>query len=317
MDSRFNGRAVARSWTEQPYHDDLTQMQGLLMEARSRTDDWHYEHVGELLWWYFMIACHLSPADHIRLWHNDFGSLVAFAMLGEDSALDLQVLPEYEATAIGAEAVQWAQMRLDELRATVPDSWPRPLMCGTQESNEERIAFLEWHGFRAGAWAEVSMLCDLSDSLPDPSLPTGFSLRSAADGFDITDRAGAQRDVWQPWPVGNVSAEEYALMMRLPGYQPDLDVVAVAPDGAIAAYVNGWIDPVNRIGEFGPVGAREAYRRRGLTRAVLLEALRRMKKHGMNRVYLTTGVSNVPARGLYSSVGFRVLNTYREYERVE
>jgi len=57
--------------------------------------------------------------------------------------------------------------------------------------------------------------------------------------------------------------------MQLPGYDRQLDVVAVAPDGVIAAYVNGWIDPLNRVGDFGPAGALPAYRRLGLTRTAL------------------------------------------------
>jgi hypothetical protein len=63
---------------------------------------------------------------------------------------------------------------------------------------------------------------------------------------------------------------DYAHFKRLPGYHRNLDIVAIAPDGAIAAYVNGWIDPVNRVGDFGPVGARPAYHQQGLTRAALL-----------------------------------------------
>ena len=119
--------------------------------------------------------------------------------------------------------------------------------------------------------------------------------------------------MWQPWTVGNVSDEDYAYFMRLPGYERELDVVAVAADGAIAAYVNGWIDPVNKIGDFGPVGARPAYRRQGLTRAVLLEGLRRMQARGMEQVCVSTGVSNMPAQRLYESVGFRIVNKTLDY----
>ena len=104
--------------------------------------------------------------------------------------------------------------------------------------------------------------------------------------------------------------------MQLPGYRRDLDVVAVASDGVIAAYVNGWIDPVNRVGDFGPVVARPAYRRRGLTRAVLVECLHRMRAHGMQRVCVSTGVSNTPAMRLYESVGFKVVNMYLEFVKV-
>jgi ribosomal protein S18 acetylase RimI-like enzyme len=126
-------------------------------------------------------------------------------------------------------------------------------------------------------------------------------------------RAAAEREVWQPWTVGNVSDDDYARLMRLPGYHRDLDVVAVTPDGVIAAYVNGWIDPVNRIGDFGPVGALPAYRRQGLTRAVLLEGLRRMQARGMDRVCVSTGETNTPARRLYESVGFKIVNQYLDY----
>ncbi len=101
--------------------------------------------------------------------------------------------------------------------------------------------------------------------------------------------------------------------MQLPGYQNELDIIAVAPDGEIASYVNCWIDPINKIGDFGPVGARPAYRRKGLTRAVLLEGLQRLQSYGMNRVCVSTGVSNTPAKNLYESIGFKTVNQYIEF----
>jgi mycothiol synthase len=113
--------------------------------------------------------------------------------------------------------------------------------------------------------------------------------------------------------VGNVSTDDYIRLMHLPGYYRNLDVVTVGPAGIIATYVNGWIDPVNRIGDFGPVGARQEYRRQGLTRLALLEGLRRMKVYGMERVCISTGISNTPARNLYESLGFRVFNQYLDY----
>ncbi len=43
---------------------DLQQMQALLMEARSRANDWHYSHVGEFTFRFFMVACHLNPQEY-------------------------------------------------------------------------------------------------------------------------------------------------------------------------------------------------------------------------------------------------------------
>jgi len=134
---------------------------------------------------------------------------------------------------------------------------------------------------------------------------------------DISDRAAAQREVWHPWTVGDVSDADYARLMLLPGYHRDLDVVAVAPQGVIASYVNSWIDPDNRIGDFGPVGARVAYRRQGLTRLVLLEGLRRMQVYGMDRVCVSTGVANVAAQRLYESIGFQIVNKTLTYVKTD
>ncbi len=294
--------------------DDLRQMLDLLMEARAHSDDWRYAHVGELLFQFFMVACHLSPQAHIRLWH-DGSRLVGYAILGEDPSFDWQVLPEYEWRGIEAEALAWAELCLAHLSARDPQRWGGHLASGARQDNALRIAFLEQHGFRPGGqFSEVNMLRSLDEPIPEAVVPAGFQVR-AVEESEVPGRAAAQREVWQPWTVGNVCADHYARLMRLPGYHRDLDVVAVAPDGTIAAYVNGWIDPRNRIGDFGPVGARPAYRRQGLTRAVLLECLRRMQAYGMERVCVSTGVSNTPGMHLYESAGFRVVNRYLEYVR--
>ena len=301
------------AWTSRPYQseDDLRQMQGLLMEARSQTDDWRYAHVGDLMFWFFMVMCHLNPQEHIRLWH-DADKLVGYAILGEDPSFDCQVLPGYVGSGIEDEALAWAEACLAALRASDAQRWSRALVSSARQDDAERIAFLEWYGFRAGEWVEVNMLRSLDEPIAEAVLPPGCQVRAVCDS-DLSERAAIQREVWQPWSVGKVSDADYGRLMRLPGYERELDIVAVMPDGVIAAYTNGWSDPLNGVGDFGPVGARPAYRRRGLTRAVLLEELRRMRARGMNRVSVSTDAPNTPARGLYESVGFRVVNRCVEY----
>ncbi len=314
MSSNLHHTAATHSLTSRLYETehDLRQMHGLLMEGRSRTDDWHYGHVGDLAFWFFMVACHLDPQQHIRLWH-DRDKLVGYAILGEDPTFDCQVLPEYEWYGIEAEALAWAETRLLELRKRDAKLWGDGLVSGVRQDDPKRIAFLEQHGFRRGDYVEVNFIRSLDEPIPEAAVPAGFQVRTFAGASEISSRANAQREVWHPYTVGNVNDDDYALFVRLPGYYRDLDVVAVAPDGTIAAYVNGWIDPVNRVGDFGPVGALPAYRRQGLTRAVQLECLRRMRALGMDRASVSTGETNTPALGLYESVGFERVNRYLTY----
>ncbi len=292
---------------------DLHAILDMLMQARSLTNDWRYPHLGELLWNYFMILCHLDPHEHIRLWHDSEGRLAAYAILSEDPSFDFQVLPYYEWTGVESEAYSWAIDFLSKLRQRNETLWGADLVSGARQDNAMRISFLETHGFRySGRFAEVNMLRSLSDLIPDLPIPAGYHVRELSLN-EISDRAAAERDVWLPWTVGEVSTEDYVRLMSLPGYHRDLDIVTVTPDGIIAAYVNGWIDPINRIGDLGPVGARPAYRRQGFTRLALIESLRRMKAYGMEWVCISTGISNTPALNLYNSIGFTVMNRYLDY----
>lgn len=297
---------------------DLIEMQRFLMETRSLTDDWRYPHVGELLFSFFMVLCHLDPGTHVRLWHDSSNNLVAYAILGEDPSIDWQVAPGNEWSGIEDEVMAWVSDRLVEYRAQDPGAWSGPLVSVARQDNPARIEYLESCGFRySGEFAEVNMLRSLDQPIVEAGLPDGFLVRSFTEADGVHSRAAAHCSVWQPWSVGNITNDDYARFMRLPGYHRDLDIAAFSPDGEIAAYVNGWIDPVNRIGDFGPVGAVPRFRRLGLTRAVLLEGLQRMRTYGMNRVCVSATEGNEAALKLYLSIGFQIVNRCLDFVRVE
>jgi mycothiol synthase len=153
----------------------------------------------------------------------------------------------------------------------------------------------------------------LKEPIPHPLIPAGFQVRPLSATGELTTRAEVQRQVWQPWSVGICSDADYAYFMTLPPFHRDLDIVAVAPDGSIVSYVNGWIDPLNHVGDIGPLGALEGYRNQGLTRAVIQVCLQTMRGYGMDRVEVSTGINNTPARNLYQSLGFIPENFNLEY----
>jgi mycothiol synthase len=76
--------------------------------------------------------------------------------------------------------------------------------------------------------------------------------------------------------------------------------VAEAPDGAIAAFTTLWYDDVTRDGYFEPVGVMPEHERRGLGKAVMMEAMRRI--HAMGATLVTLGGYSEAANALYSSV---------------
>ncbi len=96
---------------------------------------------------------------------------------------------------------------------------------------------------------------------------------------------------------------------------PGLAIVAESPRGELAAYALFWLDPINRIGLLEPVGARVAYRRMGLSKAVLQEGLRRLQAYGARNALVSTGAANVPAIALYAAAGFEVLHEELQFRK--
>jgi ribosomal protein S18 acetylase RimI-like enzyme len=98
--------------------------------------------------------------------------------------------------------------------------------------------------------------------------------------------------------------ERYRHFMQAPGYVPELDIVAVAPDKRLAAFAMCWVDQNTQVGQFEPVGTAPEFRRQGAGRATLTEGLRRMQQHGAERVIVIVEAAEEAACALYTSVGF-------------
>jgi len=94
----------------------------------------------------------------------------------------------------------------------------------------------------------------------------------------------------------------YRNIQNAPLYRRDLDMVAITPEGAVAAFCTIWFDDVTRTAYFEPVGTAPAYQRRGLGKAVMCEGLRRLKRMGATLAFV--GSYSPPAHALYASVGF-------------
>ena len=107
----------------------------------------------------------------------------------------------------------------------------------------------------------------------------------------------------------------YRRLRGVPGYTSELDLVAVSAAGTFASYCICWLDPVNRIGEFEPVGTHSAFRGRGLGKAVMLEGLRRLKAFGMQTAIVCSLGSNEASKKLYESVGLRTYNKSYDYTK--
>jgi ribosomal protein S18 acetylase RimI-like enzyme len=146
------------------------------------------------------------------------------------------------------------------------------------------------------------MARSLDRVLPMPFLPEGFTLRPIDGMRELHEYVALHRAAFG---AADMTVEWRKRTLCMPQYIPELDVVAVAPDGRLAAFCICWLGP--RIGEgyIEPLGVHPDFAGLGLGRAVLLEGLWRLQAHGAMTALIDRYEGDEGARMLYESLGFR------------
>ncbi len=311
-------REAGMPTTMRPYtgaEADLRAMGDLLLVCRAAAPIDDYPPLAEL-------RALLDPASPERkveaaLWEDGGGRPIAFAYLEPRAVLFFYLHPDRlpadddrRRDGIVAEILAWASARG---RAAGYEQLYSP----AREDDAARITLLQRHGFAPHHWVTIRMTRPLAAPLPEPQYPAGFTVRPVAGEEEVEAHVALHREAFDS---ANPTVAHRLSVMRDPEYRPDLDLVAVAPDGALAGFClcsigreengrlgrsEGWVDTL---------GTRPAYRTLGLGRALLLTGLQRLQAGGVETAVLGTGQGN-PAVALYESVGFRVAYRILWYQR--
>ncbi|MBN2146406.1 MAG: GNAT family N-acetyltransferase [Anaerolineales bacterium] len=285
---------------------DLQRMRALLQAGCQAQNGTHYVHVGDLNWWLFYPPMAYHYWDHIYLWEDPDhpNAILAWALLSPvGETFDVVIRPELRGTPVAESMLAWADTRLTSIARSLGRDQIGVMWIA--EHDQVLDGRLRERGFRIKN-VDVYMLCPLEGALPAPNLPEGYCVRSSSGIAEVEARAAAQYGAFGSSAPFDRYVARFERFMQSPVYAPDLDVVAAAPDGSIGAFSIIWIDPVNRLGSFEPVGTHPDFRRKGLGKAVMLEGLRRLQAQGMAQVAVCTSQDNMPAIKLYESLGFRV-----------
>jgi len=256
-------------------------------------------HPGDFVW-------QLQPDyerahPEMRLWLVD-GAVEQVSWFTAPHKLWLETLPGSEHRV--AEAIGKAEILR---RRTAGDDAPPTLAIRAFENDTRRVATLESLGYRKGDPDGVWFRRDLTEPLPEFALPEGMRLRDSI-GVDPALRAAAHRDAWNDLAeIGIKDAkssfmtESYRAVAGAPVYDPSLDILVENADGLFVAGTICWADPATGMVIFEPVGTHGQFRRRGLARLAMLEALRRLQARGLKHAGVGTAHFNAPAIATYSS----------------
>ena len=293
--------------TYRPYQteDDFWRMRDFLRRVYllngRRERSWHVCRLDYARWHTLINIAHLTLADVVTLWEDD-GELIAFVMPdGGRGEAHLCVDPTHRSRELETEMLDVAEAQLPEMQ----DDGTRRLFVWSPATDLLRQGLLIKRGYVKDDWPEHQWHRDLGAPIPDAPLAPGYTIRSLGDGLELLERCYASGLGFHEGDI-RVAVDNrddptwYRNIQTAPLYRRDLDLVVVAPDGAIAAFCTIWFDDVTRSAYFEPVATVPAHQRRGLGRALLTEGLRRLQR--MGAVVAGVGGYSAGANALYRSV---------------
>jgi GNAT superfamily N-acetyltransferase len=290
-----------RYQTEDDYWRMRAFVRHIFVLNNQHETSWHVARLDYARWHSCLNCAHVRLEDVTWLWELD-GQLIAILMPdGGPGEAHLSVHPELRTTELEEAMLRVAE---EHLTTTTPDATSQ-LCVWAPAGDRLRQAILIRHGYTKDHHGATQWRRQLTEDIaPVPTAP-GYTIRSLGDGLELLERCYASGLGFHAGDIrvavdNRTDPTWYCNIQTAPLYRRDLDLVAVASDGAIAAFCTVWFDDVTRSGYFEPVATVPAHQRRGLARALMMEGLRRLQHMGATMAFVSG--YDPAANALYQSV---------------
>jgi mycothiol synthase len=253
--------------------------------------------------------------ENTALWEGTGGRLAGFATL-RSTNLAFEIAPWVPADHLAPAVIAWAAGRVRQ--AEQGSSEATALRTSCRDHDAGRVALLGRHGFAREPTYAVHMARSLAVPIPAPQVPEGFRIRHVAGEHEAEALVALHRAAFG---TQQMTVAYWLAMMRVPEYDPQLDLIALAPDGTFASYATFQVsEEENRLtgrseGTVCSVGIHPAFRRQGLAKALVLLGLGRLRARGVETACTGTGSWNVGMQQTFRSAGFHVHSTTIFWEK--
>jgi mycothiol synthase len=217
------------------------------------------------------------------------------------AVLDLWLRPGDTEAAVADAALAWARERFAQLDAARGYQLPYWIEVGEGDGLRRELAAR--HGFdMAGDVQYVMLRRDLdAEGGRRRQVPGRITIRPLAGPAEVPAYVAAHHAAFGS---AAMTVAWRSATLTMPGYEPELDLVAVAGDGTMAGFCVTWLDRGCRAAQIEPVGVVPRFRRLGVARALLDEAARRAAEHNATALYVEPDDINAAALTVYADAGF-------------
>jgi len=278
-------------------------LRALQANATRPSGTWHVGVFDYWRWHWLENVVEREPYE-LRYWETESGETVAVLIQGDPGVCHPLVDPGVQTAALEHEILVVAEEHL-----TTKTSNGRDIVFVWADVNDECLnGVLKERGYEAHESAHSTEYHGWQALISPPEqapLPSGYSIRSMGDVDELPARSLASWRAFHPGEPddgADPTGEWYRNIQRAPLYRRDLDVVVIDDNGDIVSFAVCYFDDVSRTGVFVLAGTTPAHQCKGLGKAVMAEALRRLYHLGAVGAYVSW--YEAPAGALYESVGF-------------
>ncbi len=243
--------------------------------------------------------------DNSRLWHASNGERIAYAFVHFPyNNLSFEINPLFWNQALEDEILVWAEGRM---RAQYGGNTVQETLDSTCRVEDTRKStFFTRCGFERQEVESLSFVTHLLDPLPEPLLPPDFTLRPLDPATELEQVV----DLFQAaYGTDNFTLEDRMAIMNTEAYIPELDIVALSPDGrltgnCICSIEKSSSETMEMEGFTDPVVVHPDFQRKGIATALLRYGLEKLRLRGVRKVHLGTSSTNTGMRRAAEAVGF-------------
>ncbi len=268
----------------------FTEVRDFLFRIQEEKDATPNFPWGRWEWMFSLPYLETNRLDRIGIWRS--GKQIIGLATYESSFGDVYFCWDPDFPFIKREMLEYALVKMSGSQGPhvmIPDNDP-----GFQE-------LARTQGLIPTDWKEHVAVLDITDRL-SYSLPPGFSIVHLSERFDLCEyNRVLHRGFDHPGVEIN---DKDTILSRLtslsgPDVRPELNTAVVSPEGHFVSYCGMWHRPGSKYCLVEPVATDPAFRRQGLGRAAVLEALRQCGKNGAIRAFVGSD------QAFYYRIGFR------------
>ncbi|PQP81745.1 GNAT family N-acetyltransferase [Paenibacillus sp. PCH8] len=250
-------------------------------------------------WMFFHPDFNHDLMDKIGLWYCN------------DELVGLATFDHYFGEAFFAAKPGYEELQNDILEYTTANfSNEHGLGIAVNDKDTHMLDLLHSKKYAANDMTENILELTLSSVSLDYTIPEDITVKN----MDIeNDLYKLHHMLWKAFdnegsvPVDDATMSKQKTMMSARNMNPFLHIVAENEEGEYVAYCGLWYSPKTDYVYVEPVCTLPEYRKKGLGKAVILEALKRGRSLGAEKAYV---ISDSP---FYKSLGFQQHSHYTFY----